>query len=440
MGDPAFLLETLEAARRVTSKVRAAELRPFEPLPHQVPPPGDWFTWLLLAGRGAGKSDAIARWAIDHVRGPACPAALQAGVPHRIAILAPTVGDGREGIVLGPSGLKSHWTATQLIGGRNGSIVKFPNGAEGQIFGAHSSDDIERLRAGGNRCVAIVDELAAMRYGQEAWDQMEMGLRASARPQVAVATTPKPKKIMKALVQADWCETVRASMHDNIHLPERFRQRMEERYAGTRLGRQEIYGELLDDVEGAWWTYEMIDRDRWDLAGEAKWSRVAVAVDPPGGGTEAGIVVAAQISDCPCDSDGPRPHWAVLEDCSLFPTGPDHWAQVTQNAYDNWTADRVLAETNYGGDMVEATLRRNYPTLPYQAVRATRGKMRRAEPIAALYEKRRVHHVGQFTELEDEMCSFVEGETDESPNRLDALVWALTWLSAGHTFDGDIMV
>ena len=442
----AYASQNLHLARDLRDRIRAAELRTFDPLPHQNPPDGDWFVWMLLAGRGSGKSDAIARWLIDHVRGKPCAAASQSGVPHRAAILAPTVGDGREGIVLGPSGLKSHWPGVQLIGGRNGSIVRFPNGAEGQIFGASNPDDVERLRAGGNRCVAIVDELAAMRYMREAWDQMEMGLRASDNAQVAVATTPKPRKFLKELVKADWCEVASASTYDNPHLPEKFRERLRERYAGTRLGRQELDGEILEDVEGAWWTYDMIHRDRWETVPadlQAMLSPVVVAVDPPGGGTEAGIVAAGTLRECPCDTPrdiAPLPHYAVVADRSLMPSGPDNWANVTQQTFDYWEGDRVVGEVNYGGDMVEATLRRNYPNLPYSAVRATRGKMRRAEPVSALYEKRRVHHVGSFPELEEEMTTFVEGESDESPNRMDALVWALTWLSKGRHTSGSLMV
>lgn len=431
MGEPARVYQDL---RTYVDRRQTETLRQFDPLPHQTPPDGDWYAWLLLAGRGSGKTDAIARWLIDHVRGRKCRAAAKAGIPHRAAILAPTVGDGREGVVLGPSGLVSHWPGVQLLGGRQGSLIKFPNGSEAQIFGAHNADDIERLRAGGNRCVAIVDELAAARYGRDAWDQMEMGLRAADDPRVAIATTPKPKKIIKELVAADWCVTVGASMHDNPHLPQRFRDRMEERYGGTRLGRQEIEGVLLEDVEGAWWSYELIEQERIDIGAEQLrdyLSPIVVAVDPPGGGTEAGIVICGQLRNCPCKNGAPLPHWAVLEDASLFPTGPDNWASVTQSQFDHWEADRVIGEVNYGGDMVEATLRRNYPNLPYTDVRATRGKMRRAEPVAALYEKRRVHHVGSFPELEEEMTTFVEGESDESPNRMDALVWALTWLSRG---------
>jgi len=303
--------------------------------------------------------------------------------------------------------------------------IEWPNGA---IATTYSGDKPDQLR-GPQHDSAWIDELAKFRYPQDTWDNMEMGLRIGAQPQVVVTTTPRPIPIIKRLIVDTGTVESRGSTYDNMmNLAPAFVARIRDRYEGTRLGRQELHAEILDDNPDALWQREKIEearvRDMPDLV------RVVVGVDPPGteSGAEAGIVVAG------IDANG---EGYVLDDRSLH-ASPSEWAKAAVTGYNLWKAGRIIGEVNNGGDMVEYTIRTVKADVSYKAVHASRGKYTRAEPIAALYEQSKVHHVGSFPELEDQQCQWVPG--DPSPDRLDALVWALTELMLGSTEEGELEV
>lgn len=390
-------------------------VRKWTPLPHQIPPEtNDWHVWLLEGGRGSGKTDGAAAYVTEHVAGPPCTPS-----GHRIAIIAPTLGDAVEACVNGPSGLKSHNPAARLTGGLGGVHVVWPNGSEAKLFGAFTPEDVERLRAGGNRCLVWAEELAAWVRLKEAWDQMEFGLRLGDWPRIVASTTPKPRKAYMAIRSDPRTLRIGASTMSNPHLHAGVRQALETAYAGTRLGRQELDAELLTDVPGALWTYAMLEdrREAPDL------TRCVVAVDPSGGSDpendEQGIVVAGK------GTDG-RGYVVADRSCKL---SPDGWARRSVQAYLDFKADRIVYEKNFGGDMVEATIltaaRAMGVTVPTKAVTASRGKQLRAQPIAALYEQGKVSHCEVFADLEEQMTQWTP-ESGTSPDRLDALVFALS--------------
>jgi phage terminase large subunit-like protein len=380
--------------------------------PSQLPPPGDWSIWLLLAGRGFGKTRAGVGWVRSQ---------YLAGV-GRIALVAPTAADARDVIVEGPSGIlatsPNHDRPTYEPSKRR---LTWNNGATATTY---SADEPERLR-GPEHGAAYCDELAAWR-DPTAWDMLMFGLRIGKNPQCCVTTTPKPTKLIRELVARDGKDVrlTRGRTSDNqANLSPVFLSQIVGRYAGTRLGRQELDGELLEDVQGALWKRDWIDRDRLSVAPDLR--RIIVAVDPAVSNNEnsdeTGIIVAG------VDDAG---HGYLLEDRSGSFT-PDGWAKEAISAYQHWKGDRIVAEVNQGGAMVENTLRTIDPGIPYTAVHATRGKVLRAEPVSAFYEQRKIHHVGAFPELEDQLCAFTsdyDRKKNGSPDRLDALVWALTEL------------
>jgi phage terminase large subunit-like protein len=418
------VLDALPLAGAEWEAMRAAELavlgvdasEPWSPYPHQIAPDGDWDLWLLLAGRGAGKTDAAAAYTNAHVLGPPCLPGLRGG--HRIAIVAPTLGDATESCVNGPSGLRAHNPAVRLVNRLGGTFVVWPSGAEAKLFGAHGPDDVERLRAGGNRCFAWLEELMAWAKLDACYDHLSFGLRLGPHPKAVASTTPKPRKLLHQLVSAPTTAVTRATTDDNPRLSPAY-QRQLDRYRGTRLGRQEIGGELLSDVLGALWTYDRIER----VEAPSDLVRCVVAVDPSGGSgpehDEQGIIVAATGADA---------RGYVLDDrtCRL---SPDGLGRRAVQAYLDFDADAVVAEANYGGEMVEAVVqtaaRAMGVSVTYKAVHASRGKAVRAQPVAALYEQKRVSHCGAFDELESELVTWTP-ESGTSPNRLDALVWAIT--------------
>lgn len=383
------------------------------PLPHQVAPPGDWDLWLLFGGRGSGKTDAAAYFTDQHVKGPACLPGIPGG--HRLAIIAPTLGDALEACVNGPSGLKAHNPGITSASSMGGTFVRWPGGAQAKLFGASTPEDVERLRAGGNRCFAWCEELAAWRQLDECWDHLQFGLRLGPHPRAVASTTPKPRKLLRSMLTDPKVAVTRATTHDNPHLAAMVRARLERRYAGTRLGRQEIGGELLEDVEGALWTYAMLEdrRPAPDL------TRAVIGVDPSGGGNMQGIIA------CGLGVDG-RGYVLGDRSCTLSPAG---WGARAVQAYLDFAADRIVAERNFGGDMVLATVQTAAKamgvTVSVKMVTASRGKVVRAQPISALYEQGRVSHVEAFTDLEDQLCTWTP-EDGTSPDRLDALVWAMT--------------
>lgn len=378
--------------------------------PNQLPPPGDWRIWLLLAGRGFGKTRSGAEWVRMQV---------ETGAARRIALVAPTSAAARDVMVEGESGLLAVSPENfRPVYEPSKRRLTWPNGAIATCFSAEEPD---RLR-GPQHDAAWCDELASWRYA-EAWDMLMLGLRLGANPRSVVTTTPKPIRLVKNLLADPGVAVTRGATDENRdNLAPAFLQAIVRRYEGTRLGRQELQAELIEDLPGALWTRAMIDRARVTAAPELR--RVVVAIDPAVSAgeesAETGIIVAG------LGSDG---HGYVLDDLSgRF--APYDWAARAVAAYRTHKADRIVAEINNGGDLVEATLRMVDAGASYRGVRASRGKAVRAEPVAALYEQGRVHHLGALPELEDQMCALAADFDRErggvSPDRVDALVWALT--------------
>ena len=411
----------------------------WEPLDHQVPPPATdpWYVWLMLGGRGAGKTEAASRYVSRYMR-------RHPGT--RLAIIAPTLGDARMACIYGPSGLKAHDPELHIVKSPDFEL-RWPNGSTGHIFGAHSPEDVERLRAGGNRHLVWAEELAAWRHLQDAWDQMEFGLRLGDRPHVVSSTTPKNRPLIRDLVERDDVVISRASTDDNPHLHGKVRERLYARYKGTRLGRQELNAEILDDNENALWKLEAIERDRvtpedywaWAELDAVRLDRLVVAVDPAvtakKTSDDTGIVTVGRVrGECLC-GDG-EDHGFVLRDDTEVAAKPAVWAKTVASVYHEMEADFVIGEVNNGGDLVEHTVHTEDDTVTFRQVRASRGKVVRAEPVAALYEQHRVHHVGRFDLLEDQMVTWEPGLTKDSPDRVDALVWGLTSVMLGRKRQG----
>ena len=371
----------------------------------QKPPPGDWVTWLLLGGRGAGKTRAGAEW----VRG------LAAEGVSPIALVGESMIEALAVMVNGPSGLMTV-SPDEERPVLNGTTLYWPNGVEAQILGAA---DPERFR-GPQFAAAWCDELGKWTKGEAAWDMLQFGLRLGDRPRQLVTTTPRPTKLLKRLLAEPTTVVTRMTTAENKkHLANSFLSAVVARYRGSVLGRQELEGELIEDLPGALWTRDMFRRD----GGEAR-GRIVVALDPPAtahaGSDACGLVVAARTES----------GFAVLADLSFAPAPPLSWARRAVAAFAEWGADCIVAEANQGGDMVKAVLAEADPDVPVRLVHATRGKWVRAEPVAALYAQGRVTHVAGPTALEDELCSFgADGRSaGHSPDRVDALVWALTEL------------
>ena len=378
----------------------------------QLPPEGDWTYWLLLAGRGFGKTRTGAEWVRSLVEN---------GKAGRIALVAPTAADARDVMVEGESGILAispPWNRPEYQPSKRRLI--WPNGAMATTYSAEEPD---RLR-GPQHDAAWADELAAWSR-PETWDMLMFGLRLG-DPRCVVTTTPRPLKIIKDLLKRDDCVTTRGSTFDNrANLAPSFFASIVSRYEGTRLGRQELYAEVLDDNPDALWRRSNIDRLRIAHKDLPDLARIVVAVDPQisdpkeaaGEQTsETGIVVCAK---------GTNGEGYVLADVSRR-ASPRDWAQAAVDAYHLHRADRIVAEQNQGGAMVEYTLRTVDTIVPITLVHASRGKVVRAEPIAALYEQGRIHHAGAFNALEDQLCEWVPG--GPSPDRLDALVWGFTEL------------
>jgi phage terminase large subunit-like protein len=373
-----------------------------------------WHCWLIIGGRGAGKTRAGAEWVKAKIEGQEW-----AGKPARhVALIAATLDDARRVMVEGISGLLAvhdeDWRPTFAPSKR---CLTWPNGAVAQIFSAEEPDQLR----GPQFDAAWCDEIAKWRYPQTTWDMLQFGLRLGDRPQVVVTTTPRPIPLLKKLINDGRVLKTRASTWKNGgHLAPSFLDEMKERYQGTRLGRQELEAELIEDDPDALFRRDWFETTRVTAAPELK--RVVVAVDPPaskGASANACGIVSAGLG---FDGRG-----YVLDDRTVQGKTPAQWAGLAIGLYHARAADRVVAEVNQGGAMVEAVLREIDPTVAYKAVTALHGKRARAEPVAALYEQGRISHVGSFPALEDEMASWT-GSGDGSPDRLDALVWALSEL------------
>jgi len=381
--------------------------------PNQLPPE-DWRVWLVLAGRGFGKT----RTGAELIR-----ARVAARAARRVALVAPTAGDARDVMVEGESGILAvspPWQRPCYEPSKR--RLTWPNGAIATLF---SADEPERLR-GPQHDAAWCDELASWRH-PEAWDMLMFGLRLGTDPRVVVTTTPRSTPLLRRLIADPTVVVTRGTTYENrANLAPAFFGQIIRKYQGTRLGRQELEAELLEDVPGALWNRGMLEGLR--ARAVPTLSRVVVGIDPAASSTEradeTGIIVAGKDA---------RGHGWVLADASGR-YQPAEWARTAVSVYHAHGADRIVAEVNNGGEMVEATLRMIDPNAAFTAVRASRGKVARAEPVAALYEQGRVRHIGVFPQLEDQMCAFtgdVHGNSvvrsaGHSPDRVDALVWALT--------------
>lgn len=395
----------------------------FWALQHQLPPEGAWKTWVIMGGRGAGKTRAGSEWVRSEVEG-ATP--LDAGRSRRVALVGETIDQVREVMVFGDSGIlacsppdrRPQWEATR-------KRLVWPNGAVAQVFSAF---DPSSLR-GPQFDAAWVDELAKWPKADEAWEQLQFALRLGDNPRQVVTTTPMNVAVLKSILKNPSTVITHAPTDANrAYLAASFLEEVKTRYAGTRTGMQELEGLLVEDVQGALWTTAMLEAGRLNMAPAL--SRIVVAVDPPVTGhkksDECGIVVVGAITE------GPPQNWraVVLEDCSVQGASPDQWARAALAAMDRHKADRLVVEVNQGGDMVTSVVRGIDALVPLRAVRATHSKAIRAEPVAALYEQGRVAHLRHLGALEEQMCKMTaQGYLGKgSPDRLDALVWALTEL------------
>lgn len=377
---------------------------------------------MILAGRGFGKT----RIGSETIRSWACGTTpLAAGRYSRIALVAETGADARDVMVEGESGiLACHPKDFRPEYQKTNRKLTWPNGAVAYTYNATEPDQLR----GPQHDAGWADELAKFQYMQETWDQLQFGLRLGPHPKCIVTTTPRPLPLIKKLLVDPDTFATRGSTFDNSgNLARPFLKQIEDRYGGTRLGRQELEGEVLGDIPGALWTRSSIDDNRLSEI-PADLERVYVAVDPAAssneGSDENGIVVVGFARD----KDGYARGY-VLEDASLRGT-PEEWARKAVQMYRKWTADKIIAEKNNGGEMVLSVLKAADRSVPVKLVHASRGKIIRAEPISALYEQNRVHHVGRFDELEDQMCTFsvdnIRNSSTGSPDRVDALVWGLT--------------
>ena len=389
----------------------------------QLPPmDADWRTWLILGGRGAGKTRSGAEW----VRAQALGLAPFASEPvARIALVGETYHDARAVMVEGVSGLLAvHREAERPTYYASRGELVWPNGAIAQLFSAEDPDGLRGPQFGAAWC----DEIAKWRRGEETWDMLQFGLRLGSGPRAVVTTTPRANSMLKALLADPAVAVSRARTQDNAaNLAGTFLAEMERRYAGTQLGRQELDGELIDELKGTLWQRAWIDEHRVPFGPELR--RIVVGVDPPvttGENADACGIVVAGIDE------GERCY--VLADATAQGLAPNEWARAALEAYRTYQADRIVAEVNQGGDLVETVIRNVDRSAAITKVHATRGKWLRAEPVAALYAEGRVSHVGVHDALEAEMLMFGgDGRAaGKSPDRLDALVWAITDLMQDH--------
>jgi phage terminase large subunit-like protein len=382
--------------------------------PDQLPPAGDWIVWLCLGGRGAGKTrtgaETVRAWVQDH---------------EFVNLIGPTADDARDVMVLGESGILACCPAEERPRyDRSKGRLRWPNGATSLIFSAEEPD---RLR-GKQHMKLWCDELAAWRR-PEAFDQAKLGLRLGDRPQAIVTTTPRPSRLIKDLVADPDARVTRSTSYDNrLHLADAFLERIARRFEGHALGRQEIYAEIIEAVPGAMWTRELIEKGRLAPAASAEYRTIVVAIDPPARSgaraDECGIIVAGALANGEIH---------VLADLSSQGETPAQWSARAVAGYRRFCANRIVAEVNNGGDMVADVLRQCDAGIPVRSVTATRGKYLRAEPVAAAYERGLVRHAGVFGKLEDQLCALTpdfDGRANGfSPDRADALVWAITDLT-----------
>ncbi|RPF71260.1 DNA-packaging protein [Aurantiacibacter spongiae] len=391
----------------------------------QLPPDGDWRIWLICAGRGFGKTRAGAEW----VRRIA-----EDDPDARIALVASSLTEARAVMVEGESGiLACDAYGEEPVFEPSLRRVTWPTGAQATLYSAHEADSLRGPQHGYAWCDEIAKWDNSGERAMTAWDNLQMGLRLGETPRVLATTTPRAVPLMRRLIdeaQGDpGVAITRGSTYDNAqHLPAHYIAAMRRQYGASALGRQELDGELLTDIAGALWSRSLIERSR-EPFNTARLDRVVVGVDPPvsARGDECGIVVTGLAEDGRA---------RVLADASIARPSPERWAREVAVTALAWKADRVVAEANQGGAMVESVLRAADCAMPIRLVHASTGKSARAEPVAALYETGRVLHSGQFAKLEDQLCGVMSGGAYEgpgrSPDRADALVWALTDLMLGR--------
>ncbi len=395
----------------------------------QVPPEGEWHTWLIMAGRGHGKTRAGAEW----VRQLA-----EADPTVRIALVGANLGETRRVMVEGESGLLAiaPWRKRPEFESSR-RLLTWPNGAKATLYSAAEPDSLRGPQHSHAWCDEIAKWDLAGRRAESAWDNLLLGLRLGGFPRAVATTTPRPVPLVKRLLSQGDVAVTRGTTADNKdNLPPGFMRKIKAQYGRSLLARQELHGELIEDIEGALWSRALIEDCR-EEAVSAPEKRVVIGVDPPASaeGDACGIVVCAE------GEDGIA---RVLADCSMRKPSPEKWARAVAMAAREWKADRVIAEANNGGEMVRSVLQAADITLPIKLVHASRGKAARAEPVVALYESGRVRHVGQLPQLEDELCGLLAGGGYEgpgrSPDRADALVWALSELMLGRRTEPRVRV
>ena len=417
----------------------------WEPYPWQVPP-GPIPTlgaWMMLGGRGTGKTEGAARYFDRHMRGPGCDKRVRGG--HRALIVAPTMVDAVDSCLNGPSGLNAINPSIRFSSS-GGYHVVWPNGAEARIMGAYAPEDIERLRAASNRCCVWLEEAAAMRHLGPALEHTSLGLRIGKNPHYVISTTPKPRKEIKRLVADPTTLVTTGRTSEAHHLDPVYRQRLFDLYGGTRLGRQELDAEIIGDTEGALWNQAMLDAHRltnfnladpWTsliaalalhespapikLDAKRPWVRL-VGVDPPGETAECGIVVGM----APYRGRAGVDHAVILDDMSIAGT-PEQWGRQVVAAVHRYNCSGAIVEANYGGDMCRSVIHNVDPGVNVRKVTAKENKFDRAEPISTLYARGYIHHLGYIPGLEEQITTWVP-TTDKSPDRLDALAHLITAL------------
>jgi len=384
--------------------------------PTQLTPQGDWNIWLILAGRGWGKTRTGAADAMLYaLRNPEV----------QVAVITPTFGDIRRVAFGGVSGILKTLPQGCMLEGRgqgynsSASEIRLFNGSK--IFG-FSATEPDRLR-GPQFHRAWCDELAAWRY-PETFDQLMFALRLGDNPQCVITTTPRPTPLIRKLLDRDDVRVTTGSTFENeANLAESTLSMLKEKYEGTTLGRQELYAEVLDNLEGALWNNKMIDDARLPKDSQIEFTKIVVALDPAvtanDDSDETGIVVVGK--------DQQNKYYLLDDKSGKY--SPDEWGRLSVELYYTWEANLIVAEVNNGGDLVERLIRSIDTSCRYRSVHASRGKMLRAEPISALYEQGKVHHLGVFPELENQMCTYTGDRPKPSPDRLDALVWGLTEIS-----------
>lgn len=411
-----------ESVRQALRRIARNEPEPellwrYLSLDHQWPEKDKWTTWLILGGRGAGKTRAGAEWIRFLVEGGDDEWRLEA---RAVALVAESYADAREIMIEGPSGLRAIAAAdSRPVYEASRRRLVWENGAVAYCFSAEDPDGIRGFQFDAAWC----DELCKWRYPEATWSNLQLALRLGPKPRQVVTTTPRPMALLKRLRNAATTFVTHATSYDNHeNLSETFFSEIAAIYEGTALGRQELMGELIDDIDGALWTWNLIEAARISAAPPLE--RVVVAVDPPAShgpdADECGIVIAGRDGDV----------GYVLADWSVKGASPRGWAERVVAAYTEYEADRIVVEVNQGGEMARAVIAQVDAAAAVKPVHARHGKRVRAEPIAALYERGLVRHVGAFPALEDQMTSYLG--YGPSPDRLDALVWALTELMLGR--------